>query len=149
MAYTFKLETLLTYRKTLEEQEQLKLAKELQQLVLQELQLEKLKEQRSRVIVELENRKKKVMTASLFTFYMDTILLTERSIERQRESIAGQKQVIERIRLQVVERMRQRKVIEQLRKRDYENYLQESLRRELKENDEQALLVRGIQETLL
>lgn len=89
------------------------------------------------------------MTASLFTFYMETILLTERSIERQRESIAGQMQVIERVRLQVVERMRQRKVIEQLRKRDYDLYMRESLRRELKENDEQALLVRGIQETLL
>jgi flagellar FliJ protein len=149
MAYIFKLETLLNYRKTLEEQEQLKLAREMQQLAQQEMQLVRLQEQRARVITELEQRKKKVITASLFTFYMETIHLTDRSIERQRESIAGQKQVVERTRRQVVERMRQRKVLEQLRKRGYEEFLQESLRQELKENDEQALLVRGVQETLL
>lgn len=148
MAYSFKLETLLNYRKTLEEQEQLKLAHEQQQLVLQEKQLVELQQQRVRLIAELEERKKKVMTASFFSFYMDTILLTDRRILRQRESIAGQKQVVERTRRQVVERMRQRKVIEQLRKRDFAQYLQENLRKELKENDEQALLVRGLQETL-
>lgn len=149
MAYSFKLETLLNYRKTLEEQEQLKLARELQQLALQEMRLEELREQRGRTIAELEQRKKTVMTASLFAFYMDAILLTEGAIARQRESIAGQERVVERVRQQVVERMRQRKVIEQLRKRDYEQYLQESLRQELKENDEQALLARGAQQTLL
>lgn len=149
MAYTFKLETLLNYRKTLEEQEQLQLAREQQQLVLQEKQLVELQERRVRIIAELEQKKKTVMTASLFAFYMDFIVLTERGIERQRESIAGQKQVVERTRQQVVERMRQRKVIEQLRKRDYEQYLQESLRQELKQNDEQALLVRGLRQTLL
>jgi len=148
MAYSFKLETLLSYRKTLEEQEQLKLAREQQQLAQQERQLGELQERRALAIAELEQRKKKVMPASLFSFYMDTILLAERNIERQRESIAGQRQVVERTRQQVVERMRQRKVIEQLRKRDYAQYMLESLRQELKENDEQALLVRGVQETL-
>ncbi len=115
---------------------------------MQERQLGELQEQRAMAISRAGTAEKKGDAASLFSFYMDTILLAERNIERQRESIAGQRQVVERTRQQVVERMRQRKVIEQLRKRDYAQYLLESLRQELKENDEQALLVRGVQETL-
>ena len=149
MAYTFKLETLLNYRKTLEEQQQLQLARELQQLALQEKRLDELQLRRTLAIADLEERKKKVLSAALFAFCMEAIMLVEREIGLQRESIAGQRQVVERTRQQVVECMRERKVIEQLRKRDYEQYLQESLRQELKENDGQALLARGARQAQL
>ena len=92
---------------------------------------------------------KKIMAAPLFTFFMDTLLMTEKAIQKQRESIAAQKKIIDRLRSELVEKMRQRKVIDQLRTRDHEAYLLESTRKELKVNDEQALLVRNFQHNLL
>ena len=149
MAYTFKLQTLLNYRQTLEEQAQLKLAKEQQQLILQEKRLLELQDRRLRTIDELEQCKKKIMPAPLFTFYMDTLLMIEKAMQKQRESIVAQKKIIDRMRSELIERMRQRKVIDQLRNRDHEAYLLESTRKELKDNDEQALLVRNFQDNLL
>ena len=149
MAYSFKLQTLLNYRQTLEEQAQLKLAKEQQQLVLQENRLAELQQRRLRTIDALEQRKKTVMPASLFTYFMDSLLLAEKAIAQQRESIAAQKKIIDRLRSELVEKMRQRKVIDRLRDRDHTAYLLESLRKELKENDEQALLARSDQDSLL
>jgi len=149
MAFIFKLQTLLHYRETLEEQAQLKLAREQQQLVLQENRLADLHEQRQRTIEELERRKKKLMPASLYAFFTDVLSMTENAMDQQRENIAAQKKIIDRVRREVIERMRQRKVIDQIRKKDYQTYLLESMRKELKENDEQAILVRGVQDNLL
>jgi len=149
MPFTFKLQTLLHYKKNLEEQAQLKLAREQQQLVLQEKRLAGLQEQRKRTIEELERRKKNIMPAFLYAFFTDTLMMTENAMEQQKESIAAQKKIIDRVRRELIEKMRQRKVIDQIRKNDYQAYLLESMRREYKENDEQALLVRGVQDNLL
>lgn len=149
MAYRFRLETLLSVRRTREEQAQLAMAKE--QRLLDELidRLERLGEQRQRTIDDLEKRKHSRMSAPLFSLYLDGIWQIDLTIARQKDSIASQRQVLERFRQKVIAAVRDRKVMERLKEKDREAYLQEEIRRELAINDEQALLVFGRQDNLL
>lgn len=149
MAYRFRFETLLSVRKSREEEAQLAMAKEQRHLDGLRDTLEKLGERRQRVIDELERRKRGRMTAPLFSLYIDGIQQTDLLIARQKESIASQLQVLERARQKVIATMRDRKVIEKLREKDHAAWLREEIRRDLVASDEQAILVLGRQEGLL
>jgi len=143
MAYRFRLETLLTYRRNLEEQAQLELARQMQELVDREERLVDLRESRARIIDDFEERKKQSLRAPLFSFYMEAIRRKERDIEAQLAVIAQQQQVVEAARRQLTERVQSRKVIEKAREKDYQKYLREFLRKEQVESDEQAILRAG------
>lgn len=143
MAYRFKLETLLGYRRTLEEQAQQVLAKELAVLDAHRRRLAELEEERLRLGEELESRKKKKLPALLFTFYMDALGRKEEEVQARRLLIDSQQQVVEGARRELAEKMKARKVIERAREKDHQEYLRESLRQAQNENDEQAILRYG------
>lgn len=149
MAYRFRLETLLTFRRNLEEQAQLQLARELRALAERQARLVDLRDSREQMIDEFEERKQQSLRASLFSFYMEAIRRKEREIEALLAAIAQQGQVVEEARQQLQERVKSRKVIEKAREKDYQKYLQDFLHEEQKESDEQAILRSGRDDLLL
>lgn len=140
MAYKFKLETVITYRQNLEDLAKEKLVREEHILRNHIERLATLKEERQAMIVDLEERKKKSLPASLFSFFMDGIQLKENAIQMQNNTIESQRQVVERVRKDLHEKVKARKVIEKAKERDYQKYLKEYLRREQNESDEMAIL---------
>lgn len=140
MAYHFKLETVLNYRRNLEELAQQKLGRELLILESHNARLSSLKEKRVAVIAEFEEEKKKQMAAPMFSFYMESIRLMEREIEGVRQMIVSQHKAVELARLALAEKVRDKKVMEKARERDYQKYLTEVLKKEQNEADEQMVL---------
>ncbi|MDA8166099.1 MAG: flagellar FliJ family protein [Desulfobacteraceae bacterium] len=143
MAFRFKLETLLSYRRTLEEQAQQQLAREQAVLAAHRQRLVELEEERLRLGAELENRKKRPMTGLLFTFYMDALGRKEEEIGARRLMIDAQQMAVEKARSGLADRVKARKVIERAREKEHQAYVREALRKEQKENDEQTVLRHG------
>ena len=148
MAYIFRLETLLVYRRNLEEQAQLALAQEIQNLVDHQSSLTDINDTRQRIAADFEERKKKSMSASMFSFCMDSIRRKERESEAQLVIIENQQAVVDKFRAKLGERVKDRKVIEKAREKDYRKYLQELHRKEQNEGDEQAILRAGRNDNL-
>lgn len=143
MAYHFRLKTVLTYRRNLEEQAQLRLAGERMILDNHFRDLGELKESRIRIADELEKRKKQRMTFSRFRFYQNLFENNERETMRRNSMIESQRQIVETARQELEEKIRDRKIMENIRTRDYENFQKESFRQEQNESDELALLRYG------
>ncbi|MBU0729245.1 MAG: flagellar export protein FliJ [Proteobacteria bacterium] len=143
MGYTYKLEALLTFRRNLEEQSQQLLARELLLLENHKHKLQELKDARTQLIADFEERKKMTMTSYFFSFYMDGISNKEREVIRQERVIQAQAKVFELARLKLLEKVKSRKVIEKAREKDYSRYLKELLSKEQKEGDEAVLLRYG------
>ncbi|MEJ2031751.1 MAG: flagellar FliJ family protein [Deltaproteobacteria bacterium] len=143
MAYRFKLETLLDYRRTLEEQAQQTLAKELAVLDAHRRHLAELEEERLHLGNELESRKKKKLSALLFAFYIEALGRKETEVRARRLMIDSQQQAVDRARNELTERVKARKVIERAREKDHQEYIRERRRQEQNENDEQAVLRYG------
>ena len=143
MAFRFRLEAVLTLRKNIEEQAQLKLAKEQMMLQRHQLRFAELQEKRSELSETLEELKKKTISASLFLFYMEGMRVQELQLRILQNTIASQEQVVERARTELAEAMKKRKTIEVLREKELQKYLQEARRKEQNESDEQALLRHG------
>lgn len=140
MAYRFRLETVLGLRRNLEELAQQRLAKELLALEEEVHRLEELQQRRLALIDEFENKKKGLMDAPLFIFYMDGIGHREREIEMCRQRIVQQQRVVEAAREELATKMRERKGMEKARERDYQRYLRAQLAKEQNEADEQIVL---------
>jgi flagellar protein FliJ len=143
MAFRFKLETLLSCRRSLEEQAQQVLAREQTVLAAHRQGLAELEEERLRLEAELERRKKSTISAPLFTFYMDALGRQEEEVRARRLMIDSQQRAVEKARSELVERVKARKVIERSREKEHQEYVREELRREQNENDEQMVLRHG------
>lgn len=143
MAFHFRLETVLTVRKNIVEQVQLKLARE--QLMLQKhgLRFAELQDKRYELCEAMEERKKKPMSGSLFLFYMEAMRIQELQLRILQTTIAAQEKIVEKVRSELGEAMKKRKIIEVLREKELQKYLLETRRKEQNESDEQALLRHG------
>lgn len=140
MAYTFRLESVLNYRRNLEEVAQQKLARELVLLEEYRAALARFEAELVRLVEDLEQRKQKPMMAPLYTLYMQAIDRKERDIAQQQRVIAAQAKAVERARGDLAERVKGRKVMEKARERDQEKYLREMLQKEQNASDEQMVL---------
>lgn len=143
MAYQFRLESVLSLRRTLEEQAQLKLARE--QAILQRhiRRHEELVTARQAMIHELDQKLRGDMTASVYFIYLNSLRNAAAELKKQENVIASQRKVVERERDELVVRMRSRKVLEKYRERDHSSYLQTEGRKEQSEYDELAVLRHG------
>ena len=140
MAYKFRLESVLNYRRNLEEVAQQKLAREQVLLEGYQEQSARLEAELVQLVEDLEQRKQRPMAAPLYSLYMQAIDRKERAIVRQRQVVAAQAKVVERARQHLVERVKDRKVMEKARERDQEKYLRDVLQQEQKTSDEQMVL---------
>jgi flagellar protein FliJ len=143
MAFHFKLETVLTVRKNVEEQVQLKLAREQMMLNNYQMHFENAMQERVKFSAEMEERKKKTMDGKNFLFFMESMRILELQMHILKNSIAGQQQVVENARQELAKAMKERKVIEVLRENDLLKYQHEERLKEQAESDEQALLRHG------
>lgn len=143
MAFHFSLESVLTVRKNIEEQMQLKLAREQMMLSNHQARLVDLQGKRQELSESVEERKKKPMLGRMFLYYMEAMRIQELQMRILQTTIAAQKNVVEKVRADLAQAMKQRKIIDVLREKELEKYLLEMRRREQKESDEQALLRHG------
>ncbi|MBU0965744.1 MAG: flagellar export protein FliJ [Proteobacteria bacterium] len=143
MAFQFRLESVLTVRKNIEEQVQLKLAREQMMLQKHLLRFAELQEKRRELCEAMEERKKKPISGSLFLYYMEAMRIQELQLRILQTTIASQQQIVEKVRSELTEAMKKRKIIEVLREKELQKYLQEARRKEQNESDEQALLRHG------
>jgi len=143
MAFHFRLESVLTVRKNIEEQTQLKLAREQMMLQKHLLRFAELQEKRSELCEAMEERKKKPISGSLFLFYMEAMRIQELQLRILQTTIASQQQIVEKVRTELTEAMKKRKIIDVLREKELQKYLLEMRRKEQNESDEQALLRHG------
>jgi flagellar protein FliJ len=143
MAFHFSLESVLTVRKNIEEQIQLKLAREQMMLHNHLARLADLQDKRRELSEAMEERKKKPMLGRMFLFYMEAMRIQELQMRILQTTIAAQRNIVEKVRDDLTQAMKKRKIIDVLRENELEKYLLETRRREQKESDEQALLRHG------
>ena len=140
MAYHYKLETLLTVRRSFEEQAQQKLAHELFVLENHTKYLAELEEQRLDLFAALEERKKETMSAAMFSFYVEAIHMKNRQIAFQHNAVLSQQEMIETVRRDLLAKVKARKVVERLKEKDFLAWKQEVIRKEQLDSDEQAVM---------
>lgn len=140
MAFNFRFASLLKVRENLEEELQLRMAREQSILKGHQDQLAELRDQRRQLLADIEERQKKGVPGSLFMFYMSGINSKELEIVMQENTVASQEKVVSELRGQLVEAMKKRKTMEVIKERDWRNYLREFKREEQNFNDEQAVL---------
>lgn len=140
MAYHYKLETLLTVRRNLEEQAQQKLAHELFVLANHKKYLAELAEQRLALFAVLEEKKQATISAAMFSFYVEAIHLKNRQLSFQQNAVLAQQEMIETVRAELLKKVKARKVVERLKEKDLLAWRQEMLRKEQIESDEQAVM---------
>lgn len=143
MAFNFRFAPLLRVRENQEEELQLKMAREQMVLKGHEDHLTALEEQRLRMLADMEERKKKKITGSLFMHFMNAIRSKELEIVMQENVVASQERVVDDIRSQLVEVMKKRKTMEVIMERDWQDYIREFKKQEQNINDEQAVLRYG------
>lgn len=143
MIFRFRLETLLTVRRALEEQAQLHLGQQVRILRGHVERHTELEEERLAFIAHLEREKKQVMTAARYIFIMEAVRAKERELAQQLNAIASQTEIVEQARLELAEKVRGRKVLEKLREKKFAQFRQAELAKEQVENDEMAVLRYG------
>lgn len=143
MAYRYRLELVLKYRRDLEELAQQKLAR--QQLVLDALQkrLEDLHLERLRMMADFELRKAEPILAPLFAAFVESLRFKESDIASQAEVVKVQQKAVAEARDELAEKMKRRKVLEKARERDFQKHVQEEVRKDQKDNDEMMVLRHG------
>lgn len=143
MAYRYRLETVLNYRRDLEELAQQNLARQLILLDEQKKKLDGLRFERTSMISDFEKQKEQPMPAQLFVSFVESLKSKESDIVSQKRAVDSQQKVVVAAREEVAEKMKQRKVLEKSRERDFQKFLQEELSKDQKDNDEMMILRHG------
>lgn len=140
MAYRFRFESVLSYRRNLEELARQKLTLAQAQLERQRVRLAELEEELRRALIAFEERKQRPLTAPLYVLFVEGIERRERDLASQHKAVVSQQEVVEQARGELVEKVRQRKVMEKARERDYQAWLRAERQKEQNELDEQMVL---------
>ncbi len=143
MAFKFRLQSVLIFRTSLEEQAQFAMAREQRVLEEHHQRLGRLRDARQEMMADLEQRKQGAMTASLYGVYVEGLLVKEREIVSQIDAVEGQQRVVESCRQELARRMQDREVMERLKEKDHRLFVADALQREQKQSDEQAILRYG------
>lgn len=140
MAYRFRLQAVLNYRRNLEELAQQQLVDAEGLLARRQARLGEMEEELAGAIAAFEERKQRSMPAPLYALHVQGLEQREREIAAQRQLIAAQQQAVAQARAELLTRVQERKIMEKAREKDQTRYLQEELRKEQKELDEQMVL---------
>lgn len=141
--FRFRLQAVETIRRNAEEEAQLKLGREQAILSKHVDRLAMLKEERLQMLASLADKERQKVRGSLVQFYMEAVRAREVVIKMQENTVAGQQQVVNRLRDALAEAVKRRKTVELLRNREYERYLAEARKKEQDEHDEMAVLRHG------
>ncbi|MBU0673560.1 MAG: flagellar export protein FliJ [Proteobacteria bacterium] len=140
MVYQFKLETILTYRRNLEDLAQQKLAAEERILQGHRDLMADYEDNRRLTAQEFDSRKQGSISGPIFGLFIDAIKGLDLQIQIQQTRVQSQEKMVEAARSELVTKVKDRKVIEKFREQDHRKYLKEMIRLEYKEIDEIAVL---------
>ena len=139
MAFVFKLQGLLNWKKNLEELSQMRLAEKLKQLQVEEEEIQGLIEQRSAYYLELQEKSVRGLKAAEYLIYQHYF---ERSLQdlllrEEKKKITLREAEAEREKL--VALTKQRKILEKLKEKRLKKFMYESEREERSKNDERVI----------
>jgi flagellar FliJ protein len=139
MAFVFKLQGLLNWKKNLEELSQMRLAEKLKQLQVEEEEIQGLIEQRSAYYLELQEKSVRGLKAAEYLIYQHYF---ERSLQdlllrEEKKKITLREAEAEREKL--VALTKQRKILEKLKEKRLKKFMYQSEREERSKNDERVI----------
>lgn len=148
MRYSFKFETLLNYKKRLEEVAQQVLAQKMTERAEAEQKLNRLKTRKGECLFELIEKRTKGIPAAQHLLYINYLNLLAKDIAIQEEVVRALTRAVEEARQKLLKLSREKKMIEKLKKKDFNAFTQEIIRMEQKENDELVLTRRQAKDML-
>ena len=139
MAFVFKLQGLLNWKKNLEELSQMRLAEKLKQLQVEEREIQELMKQRSSYYLELQGKSVRGLKAAEYLTYQHYF---ERSLQdlllrEEKKKITLHEAEAEREKL--VALSKQRKILEKLKEKRFRKFMYESEREERSKTDERVI----------
>ncbi len=144
--FVFSLQTVLDYRKNIEERTLNAFSEKKRELELEELKLQKLIEERNNSIGELRNTQNKSLPIDDIARYVSYIERIRENEKKQNIVIAQASEQLEAKRVELLEAVKKRKVIEMLKDRHAEEYANAERAFEQKNSDEMAVLKFGRRE---
>ncbi len=142
MRYSFKFESLLNYKKRLEEVAQQVLAQRMTKLVEAENKLTRLKTQEEEYLLDLVKKRTEGIYAARYLLYINFLDSLAKNIDRQEAIVRELRQAASEARQRLLQLSRERKVVEKLKEKDFDAFGKEVARLEQKENDELVLIRR-------
>ncbi|NCO52337.1 MAG: flagellar export protein FliJ [Deltaproteobacteria bacterium] len=143
MAQKFKLQTVLDYRKILEDQAQQKLAETLQAQTVLEQQNQAIEQQRVSVVAQIEQKQSEGLSVMELQLFEDEIFHLRQKQSRLKEQLEQMTLMLNQCRLELMHAMRERKVIEKLKDKQLAEYLRKLDQKERILLDEISLRRKG------
>ena len=139
MAFLFKLQSLLNWKKSLEELAQKELADQLKELRKEEEEIEALILKRIGYDQEVKEKSAQGIPAGEYLTYQQYFEQTHKELMNREEKKGKRIQDIERARGKLLVLSKERKILEKLREKRHKKYLYESERKDQSTNDERAV----------
>lgn len=144
--FVFSLQTVLDYRKNLEERILNAFSEKKRELELEELRLQNLIEEKNNIVCELKNMQNRLLPIDDIARYVSYVERIRENEKKQNMIIAQTSEQLETKRVELLEAVKKRKVIEMLKDRHAEEYLNVERAFEQKNSDEMAVLKFGRRE---
>ncbi len=133
--FTFRLQTVLNLKTQQEENKKIELGRAIQQLEKEKRKLRLLEGHLKQLIKEFNESAKKTTVTKLVEYNEFLSVLTKR-IKAQKENVNYRAQIVDKIREELLEAVKERKILEKLREKKKHEFLLESKKNEQKINDE-------------
>lgn len=143
MAKQFKLQTVLNYRKILEDQAQQKLAETLQIQSDLHQQSQAAAQQLDRVVAQIEQKQGEGLSILELQLFEDEIFHQRKRQAQLAEELVQIDRMINECRLELTQAMRERKIIEKLKEKQLAEYLRKLEHKERGMLDEISLRRKG------
>jgi len=143
MAQKFKLQTVLDYRKILEDQAQQKLAETLQAQTDLQQQNQTIVQQLASVVAQIEQKQSEGLSVMELQLFEDEIFHLRQKQSRLKEQLEQMTLMLNQCRLELMHAMRERKVIEKLKDKQLAEYLRKLDQKERILLDEISLRRKG------
>lgn len=133
-SFNFKLEKVLNYKETVENQTKLKFAQVNQRLIREEAILNEFYDKKKSVI-ERKNSSNIGIKAGELALYNSYIDVLNKRIERQSSIVARTMEELDKAKNDMVCAVTEKKIFEKLKENQYEEFIYEQEKEELKLND--------------
>lgn len=143
MAFKFRYESLLKYRRHLKEIAQLELARSMEHLALAREGLDTLSAEYNSAVGRLNTNLKRGMVAQRLQNHVEYLDRLKRDIAQKAMEVAEWEQAVENKRAALIEKDRDLKIIDKLKSRDFEKWVAEEEAKEQKALNEMAVLRHG------
>jgi flagellar FliJ protein len=144
--FVFSLQTVLDYRKNIEERILNDFSEKKRELELEELKLQNLIEEKNNLVHELRNMQNLSLHVDDIARYVSYVEQVRENEKKQNMIITQTSEQLEIKRNELLEAVKKRKVIERLKDRHAEEYLNAERAFEQKNSDEMAVLKFGRRE---